>query len=182
MHNAFLIAQREYLERIRTKAFVVMPILIPAIMCGSLVLPQVFENRESGKVRSLVLVVSDSQTGQIISDRLLQKKKRELDQKKSAQQGPLAKRGLPEASRYKIDIDTNASDAERAQLIERVKQKQLGGIVWATSEAITAKKVPFITSDLAIAEHQQIEDSINQALQSEALRKKGLTEAEIENA
>ena len=34
MHNAWLIAKREYLERIRTKAFLVATILIPLLMGG----------------------------------------------------------------------------------------------------------------------------------------------------
>ncbi|MBZ5521090.1 MAG: ABC transporter permease [Acidobacteriia bacterium] len=182
MHNIFLIARREYLERIRTKAFVIMTILIPAIMIGSLTLPQIFADRESGTTRHLVVVASDSQTGQIISDGILKGKKRVLEEKKTRQQAPLGKRDLPVASHYTVDIDTDVSGAERALLTEKVKQKQLGGVIWATSESLADRKVPFITSDLAIAEHAQIEDSINHALQREILRKKGLTEAEIENA
>ena len=34
MHNIWLIAEREYLERIRTKSFLIMTILIPALMGG----------------------------------------------------------------------------------------------------------------------------------------------------
>jgi len=34
MHNIWLIARREYLERIRTKAFLVATILIPLLMGG----------------------------------------------------------------------------------------------------------------------------------------------------
>ena len=34
MHNIFLIARREYLERIRTKSFLIMTILIPALLGG----------------------------------------------------------------------------------------------------------------------------------------------------
>jgi ABC-2 type transport system permease protein len=182
MRNIYLIARREFLERIRTKAFVIMTILIPAIMIGSLILPQIFAQRESGAARHLVLVVSDAQTGRIISDHLLQAKKHDLDQKKASPPDALAKRGLPESSHYQIDVDTNVTDAERALLTEKVKQKQLSGVIWASSEALAARKVPFITSDLGIQEHVQIEDGISQALQRELLMKKGLTEAEIESA
>ncbi len=34
MHNVLLIAKREYLERIRTKSFLVMTVLIPLLMGG----------------------------------------------------------------------------------------------------------------------------------------------------
>src|ERR1700677_3606592 len=36
MHNILLIAKREYLERIRTKAFIVATILIPTLMAGGI--------------------------------------------------------------------------------------------------------------------------------------------------
>ena len=36
MHNVFLIAKREYLERIRTKAFILSTVLIPALMGGAM--------------------------------------------------------------------------------------------------------------------------------------------------
>ncbi len=34
MRNTFLIARREYMERIRSKSFIVMTVLIPALMGG----------------------------------------------------------------------------------------------------------------------------------------------------
>ena len=35
MHNTFLIARREYLERMRTNAFVIMTLFIPVLMFGA---------------------------------------------------------------------------------------------------------------------------------------------------
>ena len=37
MHNIWLIATREYLERVRTKAFLISTILIPVLMGGGIV-------------------------------------------------------------------------------------------------------------------------------------------------
>ena len=34
MHNIFLIARREYLERVRTKAFIIATLLIPVLLGG----------------------------------------------------------------------------------------------------------------------------------------------------
>src|ERR1700709_1307606 len=36
MHNVWLVAKREYLERVRTKSFLVMTILIPLLMGGGI--------------------------------------------------------------------------------------------------------------------------------------------------
>ena len=37
MHNVWLIARREYVERIRTKSFLIMTILIPLLMGGFII-------------------------------------------------------------------------------------------------------------------------------------------------
>ena len=37
MHNVWLIARREYLERVRTRGFVITTIMIPVVMLGFLV-------------------------------------------------------------------------------------------------------------------------------------------------
>ena len=58
MRNTFLIAKREYLERIRTRAFIVMTILIPALMGGSLILPTLFISRHAKDAKHLVVVAS----------------------------------------------------------------------------------------------------------------------------
>jgi len=56
MRNTYLIAKREYLERIRTRAFIVMTILIPALMGGSLILPTLFIGRRAQEAKHLVVV------------------------------------------------------------------------------------------------------------------------------
>ena len=47
MHNIWLIARREYLERIRAKSFLVMTILIPLLM-GGLIFGSALANRSLG--------------------------------------------------------------------------------------------------------------------------------------
>ena len=39
MHNTFIIAKREYLERVRSRSFVIMTFFIPRVMLGVTVLP-----------------------------------------------------------------------------------------------------------------------------------------------
>ena len=42
MHNTWLIIQREYLERIRTKAFIIMTLLMPVFMASTILIPRCF--------------------------------------------------------------------------------------------------------------------------------------------
>ncbi len=39
MHNTWLIIQREYIERIRTKAFIIMTLLMPVFMASTILVP-----------------------------------------------------------------------------------------------------------------------------------------------
>ena len=39
MHNIFIIAKREYLERVRSRSFVIMTLFIPLLMFGVTVVP-----------------------------------------------------------------------------------------------------------------------------------------------
>ena len=59
MHNIWLIARREYLERIRAKSFLVMTILIPLLM-GGLIFGSALANRSLG-ANHIAVVTSDTQ-------------------------------------------------------------------------------------------------------------------------
>ncbi len=49
MHNVWIIIKREYLERVRSRAFWIMTILVPALMWGVIVLPSQLLMRQKGK-------------------------------------------------------------------------------------------------------------------------------------
>src|SRR5712672_1705280 len=132
LHNIFIIAKREYLERVRTRAFVIMTFLIPLLMFGATVVPTLLANRASDEAKHLVVVAADRDTAEMIRSRI------ELGQDKSKEQDkankPLTqKRGLP-PSRFTIEVGTDTSDSQRKALTEKVKQKQLDGFIWATPE------------------------------------------------
>src|SRR5215472_3675493 len=92
MRNLWIIARREYLERIRTKAFIFTTILIPALMGGSLLVPQLLILR-GGASKHLVVVTSDRHTAEVIGQELNNAKEEEAQRKLGSQpQGELPKR------------------------------------------------------------------------------------------
>lgn len=60
MHNIFLVARREYLERVRAKSFLIMTVLIPLLM-GALVGGAALVNRHTGEL-SRIAVITDDKT------------------------------------------------------------------------------------------------------------------------
>ena len=58
--NVFLIARREYLERVRAKSFLVMTVLIPALM-GTVLYGLFLVNRNMGSAQRIAVVTADPQ-------------------------------------------------------------------------------------------------------------------------
>jgi len=178
MHKILIFAKREYLERVRTKSFIVMTFLIPALALGGFVVPSLV-NRGGGGSKHLVVISSDARTGALIREQLL---KLSDDQRKGALPQQL-QRSLPQIGALTVDVDTNTSDSERASLSEKVNQKQLDGVIVATKEALASKNVPFLTRDVSsFLINSEFERAMNQALRRDLLKSKGLTDQEIENA
>src|ERR1700684_2287526 len=145
MHNTLVIAKREYLERVRSRSFVIMTLFIPALMFGVSVVPTLLANRGSNETKSMIVVSSDRETAELIRSSIEQQQ----DQQKSDSppaSGLGKKRGLP-PTHFTVQVSTNATPEERSSLTEKVKQKQLDGFLWATPDAIAARKLDFVTRD-----------------------------------
>lgn len=182
MRNIYLIARREYLERIRTRAFAVMTILVPAMMFGFTVVPSLLADRP-GATKHIAVVASDMGTAQLIAQNLERARQQESEQRQAEKkQGTLAKRRTPNVPAYSVDLDTDTSAAHRVALTEKVKEKQLDGVIWAPADAVAARQVDYITGDTAILlEKVQVENSVDEARQQLQLKKKGMSDAEIED-
>ena len=181
MHNILIIAKREYLERVRTRSFVIMTFFIPLLMFGAILAPTLLMNRGSGDTKHMVVVAADRDTAEMIRSRIEQKQ----DEEKSGSQadGKLGqKRGLP-PSHFSVDVSTNTADSERAALTAKVKDKQLDAFLWATPDAIKARKLDFVTRDVSsVIENGVLGLAVSDALRRSALKSKGLKEDEIEAA
>ena len=77
MHNAWLIAKREYLERVRTKAFLISTILIPLLM-GGFVFGSAFLTKKTKSSSHLVIVTKDTQLAFDLQAQLLKGKGSEM--------------------------------------------------------------------------------------------------------
>src|SRR3954452_4706762 len=70
LRNIWLITKREYLERVRTKAFLIFTLLTPAIALSSALLPSFMINAKTGGDRHVVVVTSNQDFGSAIKERL----------------------------------------------------------------------------------------------------------------
>ncbi|HET9182205.1 MAG TPA: ABC transporter permease [Candidatus Angelobacter sp.] len=181
MHNVWLIARREYLERVRTRSFMIMTVLTPVLMAGLMIGPGVLAERMSHHARHMVVVASDQQTGEIIKTQLLHADQQSRDNAEEAQKSSI-KRSQAAASELTVDIDTDTSAGHRADLVQKLRSKELDGVVWASNAALQARKVPFITRNTSsFIANDEIQTSLNQSMTRRALQARGLSDQEIQN-
>jgi ABC-2 type transport system permease protein len=178
MHNIFIIAKREYLERVRTRSFVIMTFLIPGLMIGVSVVPTMLANRGSSETKHMVVVAGDRDTAEQIRSKIEQgEDKASKHENKSG-----TARNSPPAH-YTVEVSTNTTDAERASLTEKVKNKQLDAFLWATPQAITDKKLDFVTFDVSnLIDNEGLGEIVSDALRRQALKNKGLKDNDIDAA
>jgi ABC-2 type transport system permease protein len=106
----------------------------------------------------------------------------EKQDEKSPGAKPARKSGMPPAH-FTVEVSTDTSDSARAALTEKVNNKQLDGFLWATQDAIKARKLDFVTRDTSsFIENSVLGQSVSDALRRSALKSKGLKEEDIDAA
>jgi ABC-2 type transport system permease protein len=179
MHNILIIAKREYLERVRSRAFVIMTFFIPALMFAVVGLPNIMLSRGSNETKRMVVVAADRDTAEMIRSRIEHQQDEQAKQPDDQIQN---RRGLP-ATHFSVDVSTDATQAAREALTQKVDQKQLDGFLWATPDAIAARKLDFVTNDTSsFIENGVLGQTVADALRRHALKVKGLQPNEIEAA
>lgn len=107
MHNVWLIAKREYLERVRTKAFLISTILIPVLMGGGIV-GSILAGSKAKSTSHITIVSQDQQLA--------------TDLQAELQSG--------KESRMTVDVISPGNSATRATLDSMLADKQLDGYLW----------------------------------------------------
>jgi ABC-2 type transport system permease protein len=160
MHNVWLIARREYLERIRTKSFLIMTILIPALMIGGIFGGGMIGRKS--KSNSHIAVVS--RDGQVAEDL-----KAELENGKR--------------SRMTVDVISPPGAATRESLDARLAAKQLDGYLWITPGATSGARPAFAWTPKSRADiitRDTISRALRTVLTREGLLHQGMVASDVD--
>src|SRR5947199_5746383 len=114
LKNVWLITKREYLERVRTRAFLIFTLLTPALAVAWAVIPGLMFSAKSGGTRNLVVVTQNEQFGLAIKERLTLPP----DEKQSAEQRKARQEALQEI-KYNVTVSSDVSDEGRIALQKR---------------------------------------------------------------
>src|SRR5437868_1890645 len=179
MRNVWLIIRREYLDRVRTRSFVVLTLLLPGMMAMAFVLPLRLASMSVGRPEHLVLVVSSQPFGELVRRQLLsQSPVRNEDEDTGEQINNASSSG----KHYVIDVDPFPTDAERANLRSRLAAGSIDAYMWLTDADVQAKKVTYSGRNMAgLLERSWISNSIGRALVEQQLAARGVSSAQTED-
>jgi ABC-2 type transport system permease protein len=158
MREVLLIARREYLERVRSRAFLMMTILFP-LMIGLLLGGSIFADKIGSGVKDIAIASNDAALAGAVAAEM---------QSEPAQGTPL-------------EVVAPASDAQRAALNRRVEDKALDGYLWLeqTPDA-AAPEVSFISRSAGdLFSLRGLESAVEHGLERERLVQHGVSSAEI---
>ena len=149
MHNIWLIAKREYLERVRTKAFILTTVLIPLLMGGGIIVSVVTQGRQTASSR--IAVVSTDQ--QLVTD--LQT---ELQNSNDA--------------KITVDVISPGDSTTRATLDHMLADKQIDGYLWITPASAPGVRPTFSYTPRSASGGHLTESVLRSALRTVLMRER----------
>ena len=168
MRNTWLIIKREYLQRVRTRSFLVLTVLAPAIVTVLMAAPAKFASMGQ-KPQRVVLVTSTQQFGELVRQQLLANPIASEDE-----DGGDGAKQKPE-DRYLIDIDTSPTEAEKTALQNKIGRRDIDGYMWLTDEAISTHKVTWSGRERADSrERSWLGEALNRILLQQQLSSGGM--------
>src|SRR5262249_560103 len=160
------------------RSFVIMTFFIPALMFGVTVLPTLFANRGSNEVKRMVVVATDRGTAEMIRTQI--EEQQESSKKPETSSTKKFTRSLPQTN-FAVEVRNGRVEGGRGGLVEKVKQKELDGFLWATRDAIAAHKLDFVTPNVSsFIDNGVLGQVVTDALRRESLKSKGLKDEDIE--
>ena len=170
MRNIWTLVQREYLERVRTRSFMVLTLLLPAIVAAAMVLPAKLATIGK-KAQHIIVVTSTPQFGEIVRQGLLSAPD---DEDEAGSEANVVKQAR--AKQYIIDVDSTPTEAEQAALREKVGSRAIDGYVWLTDDAIAAGKVVWVSRNLpGSGERSRLSEKLSRIVEYARLSRSGLT-------
>jgi ABC-2 type transport system permease protein len=162
MRNVFLIARREYLERVRTKAFLIFTFLMPALMAALTILPAKLM-MSAGKAKSLLVVTSAPDFGNAIKDQL------DSSQQRNSGVNLIVTTSTP--------AETTQEAAE-----QQLSAKRYDSVLWAADEALSSGGAVYTARESSdFIEREVVHNALQSAISRQRLAQHGITASEAEN-
>lgn len=158
MRNVWLIARREYLERIRTKGFMIATVLIPLLMGGGIAASILFAKHAKSS-SSIVIVTPDMQLGNDLQSQL----RHDTD------------------NSMQVHLISPPSENTLPGLNGSIKSKKLDAYIWLTPVKGTRPLISYKQGSSAdLATRDTVRDSLEKVLTRERLVQQGMSTADVD--
>jgi len=169
MHNIFTIVKREYLERVRSRSFLVTTILIPALFAGIMFVPAKIAAMKS-KPKHIAVVTSSPQLADFVQKSLTTPLISDEDEPASRRKAPA------EDARYTVDISTDTSEANREQLRQKIQSGALDAFLWMPDSSLSEKKVTLVAKQVGdFMEKGTLRMRLTRAIAKDQMAARGFT-------
>lgn len=176
MHKLFLIIRREYLVRVRTKAFLMFTVLTPLLLGSALVLPTKLMMNSSG-TKQIIIVAADAELANAVKSELAASHVAEEDEGSG-------KRSRRQAARpeFDVSVETKPTEALRQQLTAQIRDGNLDGFAWIEADADTTRKGTYYSRHASdFIESSLVSRALRIALSQRQLAKHGFSAAEAKS-
>jgi ABC-2 type transport system permease protein len=159
MRNTLLIAKREYLEQIKSKAFKLSTIGLPAAL-GVVFFIGYLSSLGLGGNKHMAIASNDAALADQLRTRLTSEKN----------------------SKAQVDVATKPTADDRARLIEQVRTKAIDGLLWIDAPAGQIPTATYYSSSAGdFMSTARLKDALDNSLVSEHLTGAGMKQADADD-
>ncbi|HEV8600077.1 MAG TPA: ABC transporter permease [Gemmatimonadales bacterium] len=167
MHKILAVIRREFVERVRTRAFIISTMLFPLLMAMFTVLPALLLRRASGTKRIAVVEGVEGTFTARVADALASNRRRD-----SAAPLPFDVERLPAVGRVEAVRD---SALARTGLSKRAQAEAFDGVLVLTEETLQNGRIQYYGANVGSpAEMRRLEEILRPVVQRERLERLGV--------
>ncbi|MGE0406527.1 MAG: ABC transporter permease [Candidatus Korobacteraceae bacterium] len=175
MHNVWLILKREYMERVRTKSFVISTLLFPVLIVGLIVIPARMVMLKSPATKRLVVVASRADVAEAVKAAL------ERTPKAAVHEPGVANQEIAAPPSYEVAVNLTTTKEERSLLTARVTAGTLDGYLWLPEESLHARQASYYARETSdYLQRDEIERAVNRALLRYRLAEHGMSASQMD--
>jgi ABC-2 type transport system permease protein len=182
MRNVWIIAEREYFERVRTRGFLITTVMIPLIMCAFVAGSMFLGSKGVSDIR-IAVVSSDTQLALDLQDELRRQQDQqaaEADQAKSDKAQP--KQALNQKPQIVVDA-IDPGPGTRAEMDHSLESGDIDGYLWITPASAPGGRPTFTftpRSNVGASLQNTLASALSKVLIREQLSHRGVVAADAD--
>ena len=166
MHKIWAVMRREFLEKVRTRAFIIGTVLFPVLMIGLTVLPILLDRRETEPKRVAIVDGASGDVGMKVTEAL-------AAARREGDNGAARYSVVRVPARDRVESVRDSLVAITGVQLEGVEG--LDGILVLTDESVDGGRIPYLGVNVgSMADMRKLETELQTTLRQERLRRAGI--------